>query len=414
MLVDEIKEKPPKKRQNRNLHKIVTEILATLFWLYVPIKVFVYDIDVIFLRLIGPGYRSVYDYRFFLFVTVFLAYWCTFRSGATLRLIAYVLAYPLVISFRISKRLIPRLSSTLRALPDNMRSMLAGLLIGYLSNIRSFFRLRVFLAWATVLAVLGIYFTNDRFLLITAVIYLVAFLFAYYILRVLAALNSVGLDLDISRLDIDNFLSPSPKLAKKYQADPKRKQRDQIFRYYLLLRFRKLVDDFSRAHHLVLYYIGAVLHTLLLTIVLLGFAHSGLYKIQPSEYTVLANPSFMSFVHLATNSVLSLDTTLIVPIGVAAHWLFTIGAFIGYLMALIYITVFLGILITRQNQTLGKLLKDTELVANRIVNLIEEEHGKHPDQLVAELSATDQEAHKEFETAKKFLGAVFPLPDPPE
>jgi hypothetical protein len=75
------------------------EAVATIFWLYVAFKLFIFDIDRAIVDAIAPTYVWVLDYKFVLLIT-FLALSLVFIKRSTItKFVTFVIFYPFIIIF---------------------------------------------------------------------------------------------------------------------------------------------------------------------------------------------------------------------------------------------------------------------------------------------------------------------------
>lgn len=386
--------------------RFASDFIAVGFW--ASFCALILGVDRFLLSLLGDRFVALADFRFVLFTSVFLIVWVALGTKRTLKLVGKVVGHPLLTTFRLGKRFYRPFVRRVRSWSPARRSVALTLALGYVLNVRWFFRQRVLLLWLAIMATVSIVEGTHRSTMSVAVVYLVAFVIAHMALRILAALNAVGFDVGMKNVSVETLMRVSPRRAKKHEADPRKKRRDLISQYYLLLRLRLIVDGFSRSPHVALYYIGAILYTVMVAVTSLTMAHIGLSRIDPAQYEMAAASSPLAFLHLTVNSMLSLDGAILRPVGVAANWLCTAGAVVGVLIALIYATVFLGIVFTRTNDALASLSKDTNEALEKTGLIIMQECGLDPVALLREIETTDKEGGDFVGTLRTFLGSVVP------
>lgn len=73
--------------------------IATLVWLYVLLKLFVFDIDVYLINQFVPTFSWLVTYKFVLFLVVFAALWLSLGHSAFFGFLAYVALFPGVLIF---------------------------------------------------------------------------------------------------------------------------------------------------------------------------------------------------------------------------------------------------------------------------------------------------------------------------
>ena len=97
----EIAPQQPKheKRTVSYLVKIVREIIAAVFWLYVLVKLFIFDIDIVLVNKFLPGYAWFLSFKFFIFIGVITIIWLITKNKYMLSWSLYALFYPLIVLF---------------------------------------------------------------------------------------------------------------------------------------------------------------------------------------------------------------------------------------------------------------------------------------------------------------------------
>ncbi len=78
-------------------HRLIREITALLFWTYLLLKLFVFDVDVYLMSTYLPEYAWLLKFKFFLIIGLIAAFWLFTKSRFVLIWFLYVTLYPLVI-----------------------------------------------------------------------------------------------------------------------------------------------------------------------------------------------------------------------------------------------------------------------------------------------------------------------------
>src|SRR6266545_2816589 len=93
-------------KQELSDNKVVSRILwwvreCTAFglWLFILTKVFVYDVDILFVGILPPQANTFLKYKFFVILGVIALLWLTLGNRRFFRTVAYVLYYPIVVLF---------------------------------------------------------------------------------------------------------------------------------------------------------------------------------------------------------------------------------------------------------------------------------------------------------------------------
>ncbi len=79
---------------------ILREIIALLFWIYIPIKLFVFDIDVSLVNKYLPSYAWLLDFKFFILIGIIAVIWLITKNKHILSWSLYILFYPAIVLSR--------------------------------------------------------------------------------------------------------------------------------------------------------------------------------------------------------------------------------------------------------------------------------------------------------------------------
>ena len=79
--------------------KAVRETLAILFWMYVLIKLFAFDIDIFLMNRFLPGYAWLLNLKFFILIGGIALIWLVTKNKYILSWSLYVFFYPPIILF---------------------------------------------------------------------------------------------------------------------------------------------------------------------------------------------------------------------------------------------------------------------------------------------------------------------------
>lgn len=84
------------------------ETLAIILWLLIFVKIFVIDIDILFLEKFAPSYRWILHYRFFGLLAIVSLVFIVLGIKGSRNFLGYIAAYPLVVLFYKIPKLIFR------------------------------------------------------------------------------------------------------------------------------------------------------------------------------------------------------------------------------------------------------------------------------------------------------------------
>jgi len=97
---NEIIKATPKLRFKDSSRVVITrEIIAAILWLFLIIKVFIFDIDSYIISLINPKFVSILNYKFFILIALIAIVWGILGNKKFLKLISVIIFYPFIFLF---------------------------------------------------------------------------------------------------------------------------------------------------------------------------------------------------------------------------------------------------------------------------------------------------------------------------
>src|SRR5258707_1948035 len=161
---------------------LLTDLAASLFWLYVVTKLFFIDTDVLLAQWLFPDAAWLLQFKFIFFLGVLAVLFLLFGLGLGLLVVSYVVFFPIiVVAWKIPSFVFKRKIWTLAFAVIN-------LVISFFQSLR--YRLVVSTCW--LLAVVVIFASDDPQLLWPACIVLIGCILASYIHRFMFVLKPSG------------------------------------------------------------------------------------------------------------------------------------------------------------------------------------------------------------------------------
>ena len=90
----------------RSLLRVARKAIALAVWVYVLLKLFVFDVDAFIFRRFLPGFQWALDYKFFVFLGVVGVVAAIFKRKHVLVFMAYVIFYPVILALWVIPYLI--------------------------------------------------------------------------------------------------------------------------------------------------------------------------------------------------------------------------------------------------------------------------------------------------------------------
>src|SRR5271166_293979 len=87
--------------KNRWFKKLLWRTIATVIWVYIIVKLFIFDLDVYLAANYLPVLQVILDYKVFIFIGVSAAAVMLFDKWKALGFLAYLIFFPLIVTLFI-------------------------------------------------------------------------------------------------------------------------------------------------------------------------------------------------------------------------------------------------------------------------------------------------------------------------
>src|SRR3989441_1941001 len=351
------------------------EIVALTVWIFVFVKLFVYDVDLFLIDRYAPQFHEILEYRFFLIIGFLAVSWlilgnCRFRT-----FVAYVLFYPLIVLlWRIPKLTVKNWATAIVFAPA-IESLLVT------------FKWRFIAGSFTMLAALGIVISFQPVILVAGMAILFFYLAAHYVLRFRMAFQPSSVFADVGRImgeiwsrTLAQFKKDLGDVAKLGpDSDEFRKKRMQslgsLFIFNLACTFgAKKLQEVVSSRKTDLYFLGALVYTFVLTVIVFAFEYFALHHLQPASFSSAGTLSFWTFLLFSFNAILTGPFATLTPTGTIALLLANMEMLAGLITLVILVFVLLTSNRERYRQDLTTVIEQLEEGARQIAGFIEDEY----------------------------------------
>lgn len=320
----------------------VREFVAAAFWIFLFIKAFVYDLDLLIIRSL-PVLRPLYPYKFFFFLGLLSVAWIVLRTKRFLKTIGYILVYPLVVLLWKIPKLLFRNWALLIIFAPAIESVLFTV------------KWRFTFGSLAILAGLGILLVNEHGFLIVLMSILMLYLFVHYVLRIRVAFRPTAVFADVTKV-VTSMWRHSVTIYKRKDdqaqsstesqgAEYEKKRVENLKQLYLsslMWEFlAKKLNETVSSRRTDLYFIVAVLYSFLLTVLIFGFEYYALSKVDPGNFQMRPQSSIWSFILFSFNVILTTEFSRITPISDIALSLATLELFAGVITLIFFVYVLL-------------------------------------------------------------------------
>lgn len=379
----EIISKVPKHKKGiiTYLAKITREIIAALFWLYVLIKLFIFDIDVFLVGKFLPGYAWLINLKFFILIGIIAMVWLLTKNKDILIWSFYIFFYPGIVLFWKIPKFIFKQKSWIFAFA------FINAIISFFKSVKyNFITLAIFLIsvaivfsfsnekllWPAILAILVFLLITcaRRFILVfkpSSVFQIHRKIFSDIRKRGKASLTLFALDENIKNLPVESLDS------KQLEKRTTNLQMSVLFNRICLFTAKKLRDYQDSKLNVVSYVL-----TILLLIVLIIFSFSvinyGLYKIDNNLFSFSSVPTFFTFFYYSFNNLLFSSIQELAPVMPISQTASMIESFFALFIVVIFVSLLLSVKSQSHLEELTEVIKGIEKEGESMEGFIRDEY----------------------------------------
>jgi len=372
---------PQKPKQNARIVSrflsISREIVAILFWIYVLVKLFVFDIDLFIANKLFHNYIWLLNFKFFIFIGTIAVIWLFTKNKQILFWFIYITFYPFIIFFwKIPSYVLKRknwifMFAVIDAVISFSKSIKYSFITAALfliSIVIIFSTSREILLWPAILTQLSILLIVciHRFILVFKTSNLLNFFIEIRKFKKFET-SSFALDESIKNLP---FTSLDQKQLEKWTTNL---ETSVLLNRVFLFVAKKLRDYQNSGFNFVSY----VLTILLLTIMIIfsfSVINLGLFKINNDLFSLSSTPSFFTFFYYSFNSLLFNSIQEIIPVMPISQATFMIEAFFALFLLAIFVSLLLSVRSQRHADELNEIIKGIETRGIEFESLIKDEY----------------------------------------
>lgn len=389
---------------------IIREILAIFFWLYVIVKLLIFDIDQFLIERTAPSYAWVLNFKFFIITGTLAVIWLFTKSKHILSWAAYVLFYPLFfllwkVSFFIFKQkswifafaVINAAISFFKSVKYNFVTA-----VFYLVSLALVFGFSderlIWPAIGLILIILFIIYFN-RFILVfkpSSIFQLHSKFFAG--IRKMSA-QSFSLDVTIKNLPVTSL---DQKQMEKWVASL---QQSILFNRACLFASKKL-RDYQNSGLNIVSYVLTILLLIIITIFSFAVINLGLFKISSSHFSFSDEPSFFTFFYYSFNNLLFNGIKEIAPSSVISQSTSMLESLFAFFVVVIFVSLLLSVRSQRHAEELGEVILAIEKQGEEMESFIKNEYKLNSiEEAMAELEKIKEGAAKFLYKITEIIGS---------
>lgn len=339
----------------------VRETLAVLFWAYVLIKLFVFDIDIFLMNRFLPRYVWLLNLKFFILIGGIALIWLVTKNKYILAWSLYVFFYPVIIllwkipffifkqrSWILAFAFINSIISFFKSIKYNF--IISAFFLASLAVIFSFSNEK--LLWFAAAVIFGVLLTTyvNRFILV----FKPSSIFQVHI-KIFSGIRKHGssyftLDESIKNLPLEKL---DQKQMEKWTTNL---QMSVLFNRVCLFAAKKL-RDYQNSGVNFISYVLTILMLIVLTIFSFATINYALFKIDAGLFSYPVVPSFFTFFYYSFNSLLFNSIQEITPAMPISQIVSMMESFFALFLVVIFVSLLLSVRSQRQAEELNEVIK---------------------------------------------------------
>lgn len=340
----------------------IRETLAILFWTYILIKLFAFDIDVFLMRKFLPAYVWLLNLKFFILLGGIALIWIVTKNKYILSWSFYLFFYPAIIFLWKIPFFVFKQKSWIFA-------------FAFINSIISFFKSIKynFITFALFLVSISIIFSfsNDKLLWPASAIILV-FLLVTYICRfflvfkpssifqvyikIFSGIRKRGVSVFALDESIKNL--PVESLDQKQMETWTANLQMSVLFNRVCLFAAKILRDYQNSGLNFVSYVLTILVLIVLTVFSFAAINYGLFKIDSGLFSYTATPNFFTFFYYSFNNLLFNSIREITPILPISQTVSMIEYFLAMFLVVIFVSLFFSFRSQRHTEELNDLIKE--------------------------------------------------------
>ncbi len=360
-----------------------------MIWAILFTKFFIFDIDIYLASVVSHEFVYLLKYKFFFILGFFLVIWQCLGNRSFLLWLIFVLAFPFYFLFWRVPQLLLRSKSWI-------------VVVGYLSTIISFLKsLKVNLALfgITLLSVLLIITQEQKYILVSSMIFLSGSLFWHFMKRFKNSFKSpsmFGLNAtmmkDIAQKAYTVYKIEEIREIKKSDITEVEHKKlmsklenillfDRLW-YFIASRLR----DFKKSKILIVFCFGKLFYTMVITIIVFALLNYATYKISPNSFVIPRNSTgIFSFLYYSFNAIFTNSIADFYPAGALARFLNSAEIFSGFMIVVILFFVITTVVKEKHTEELNGMIEVARMHGQELDIIIRDEYKLTIDDAIKEV-----------------------------
>lgn len=370
--------------------KIIKEVLALIIWIYLFIKIFIFEIDIYIIQKYFPSFSWLFKYKFFIFIALLAILWMILRNKRFFGFILFTIVYPFFLLFwRIPKLLFKT---------KNWVGIFAalGILVSFFNSLKLNFMIFTLLSVSGLLIIIS----NAKFTLIPSIIVFFLFLILHFIRRFsygfkkFSILNKYASSVIKFWQQVQSAIRSSEEQKtiqqKKTAEEEEANQRSNRLQWLLILNkacyfLASKLRYIQKGGIAFLYYFSSLLYSVFLVILVFAFQNLALYKIDPSSFNNPPKGKFMFFFYYSFNTLFKNNIPDFYPRGSLARLFNSTEIFFGFLVLVILVYLLFTIIREKHKEEIESSIIVIKKQGTELGKIIDNEYHLSVDQAIKEI-----------------------------
>ncbi|MCL5016414.1 MAG: hypothetical protein M1312_02270 [Patescibacteria group bacterium] len=357
---------------------LIVEVLAPLVWVYVIIKLFVFDVDRVILSKFAAQFIWLIDYRFFIILGFISIAWIVLGSSQLFKGLVFIVFYPIVLVWRVLILVYKQKSWNLAF------TIVNSIIVFFRSFKYSFIAFSFFL-----ISTCFIFTFSNSLVLWTSLFVITAILILTYLRSFIFIIKPPGifqvyktalswvrtkgygllsLDPEMKSLTIEQF---TEKQLEKWNSNL---QLSVLANRVFLVAAKKL-RDYQRSSANVLSYVITILLLILFTIFSFGLINFAIFKIDSTSFILTKSPHIFLFFYYSFSNLFYRSINEITPNIVVSQSFLMLETICSVFLLVILATLFFSIRNQRYLDELDGIISDIEEQGRAVELFIKDEYG---------------------------------------
>ncbi|KKT64993.1 MAG: hypothetical protein UW60_C0048G0002 [Candidatus Woesebacteria bacterium GW2011_GWA2_44_33] len=376
----EVVPQQPKKEKGAMGHflDVIREAIAAMFWVYVFLKLFIFDIDIFLANRFFPNYVWLLNFKFFILIGTVAVIWLITKNKHILFWLFYIFFYPAIILLWKLPFFVFKQKSWIFAFA------VINAVISFFKSIKYNFITGAFFL-VSLAIIFG--FSNEK-ILWPAILLLFVILSTIYIYRFILVfkpssifqvhikifsgirkhgISSFALDESIKNLPVQSL---DQKQLEKWTSNL---QTSVLFNRVCLFVSRKL-RDYQNSGLNIVSYVLTILLLIVLTVFSFAVINFGLYKINGNFFSLSAASTFFTFFYYSFNNLLFNSIKEIVPTMPISQTVSMLESFFALFVVVIFVALLLSVRSQRYAEELNEVIKGIKEQGTEMEGFIKDEY----------------------------------------